>query len=664
MRVAASATALLAVASMVATLPAGQAAHAADAASVPHPAATLVERGSIAMRSDPDASRRDAEAALGLLRTRPDADLEIRARLLLCDYQSERDQAAMEKQVAAIEALLPRARRPGLRTGLLSCQGEMRETLGDNAQALAFFEQAVRVASDARDDEMIANALYSRGYVLGLQGEYALGLADLRRAQGLYETLDKPAHALTAMNGIAILYNRMGDYAQARDIYTSALALQREAKMLREQAVTLHNLGRAHEYLGEWPEARRSFTESLAINREIHYGRGEAYALRGLAAVENGLGNWRGALDLLGQASALLRSTPDARLRAQIDLARGIALHGTGELDASVAALRDAIEVFRKGEARGELAAGYAELAAVEAARGDWRSGYTQLALAKQVNERLLRNQIDQRFATLRVEFDTASKEAENALLQRDIRENERALAQSRSVRRLQAVAIALAALLVALLATLAMHQRRTTRRMRTLAHTDELTAAPNRRAVLGRLAVILTAEGAGPCSTLITDIDHFKGINDRYGHPVGDEVLKIVAQALRDALREPAFFGRLGGEEFLVVLPETVLDEGRATAERVRQSIEAIDLSHICPVGRRITVSVGVTASVPGDSPSSMLQRADEALYAAKRAGRNAVRVLARVSATSATGAHGTSHDAVDQTRGDNLQDAARPTA
>ncbi|MBV6417798.1 MAG: hypothetical protein CMLOHMNK_02562 [Steroidobacteraceae bacterium] len=606
----------------------------AAAATPQHPAAALVDRGAIAMRSDPDASRRDAEAALALLRTHPDADLEIRARLLLCDYQSERDERAMQAQVAAIEALLPRTHRPGLRAGLLTCQGEMRETLGDNAQALAYFEQAVRVASEVRDDEMIAGALFSRGYVLGLQGEYALGLADLRRAQGLYETLGMRVHALTAMNGIAILYNRMGDYAQARDIYTSALAQQREAKMLREQAVTLHNLGRAHENLGEWSAARRSFTESLAIAREIHYARGEAYALRGLAAVDNGLGNWRGALDTLKQAQALQRSTPDARLRAQIDLARGIALHGVGALDASAAALRAAIEVFRSGEARGELATSYAELAAVEAARGDWRSGYTQLALAKQVSERLLRNQIDQRFATLRVEFDTASKEAENALLMRDVRENERALAQSRAVRRLQWVAIALAMLLAALLATLAIHQRRTTRRMRKLAHTDELTAAPNRRAVLGRLAATLTGEGAGTCTILITDIDHFKGINDRYGHPVGDEVLKIMAQALRDELREPAFFGRLGGEEFLVVLPDTDSVEGRAMAERLRERIAAIDLSHICPVGRAITVSIGVTASTPDDTPSAMLQRADEALYTAKHAGRNAVRVCAPVRA------------------------------
>jgi len=638
-------------------------ASGARAADPPHPAEALIEQGARAMRAAPDNSLRDAQAALAELRKRPDVDLEIRARLLLCDYYSEREQSMLDAEVAAIEGLLARATRRGLRAGMLVCQGEMHETLGNNSQALAYYEQAVRVAEEARDDEMLAGALVSRGYVLGLQGEYALGLADLRRAQGLYEALGMRHHAITAMNGIAILYNRMGDYAQARDIYLSALQAQRAASMLREQAVTLHNLGRAHEYLQEWSEARRAFTESLAVNREIRYARGQAYALRGLAAVDNGAGNWRAALETLKQAAALQAETPDARLGAQIDLARGVALHGLGRLDESAAALRAAIEVFRNGEARGELATGYSELAAVESGRGDWRSAYTQLALAKQVSERLLRNQIDQRFATLRVEFDMAATEAENAILLRDNRASEQALEQSRAVRRLQAIVIALGVLLLLLLATLAIHQRRSTLRMRALALTDELTGAPNRRAVLARLAAALTREGAGPCTILITDIDHFKGINDRYGHPTGDEVLKIMAGAVRDALREPGFCGRLGGEEFLVVLPDTTLAEGRVTAERLRACVAAVDLAHICPVGRSITVSIGVTVSTGGDTPSAMLQRADEALYAAKRAGRNAVRVCPPPGA-SAPLADGAQRNAVDQARGDDLQDATRPTA
>ncbi|HWW79915.1 MAG TPA: GGDEF domain-containing protein, partial [Steroidobacteraceae bacterium] len=130
------------------------------------------------------------------------------------------------------------------------------------------------------------------------------------------------------------------------------------------------------------------------------------------------------------------------------------------------------------------------------------------------------------------------------------------------------------------------------------------------------------------PCSILIIDIDYFKAINDQLGHPTGDEVLKVVALTVRAAVSEPAFFGRLGGEEFLIVLPATGLGQARATAQSFCEKIEAIDTSSWFGERRHITCSIGVSTSVPGrDTPSTMLQRADAALYAAKRGGRNCVR-------------------------------------
>ena len=119
---------------------------------------------------------------------------------------------------------------------------------------------------------------------------------------------------------------------------------------------------------------------------------------------------------------------------------------------------------------------------------GNWRDAYDDLSLAQQTADRLFHNQIDERFATLRVEFDTAAKEKENVLLLRENEANQEALEQGRRARRLQAAVIALTVVLAALLATLAVHQWRTTRRMHALAMTDELTGVPNRRAVLGRL--------------------------------------------------------------------------------------------------------------------------------------------------------------------------------
>jgi len=603
------------------------------AAKIQAPAATesasaLVERGALDMRADPEASRRDAEAALVALQRSPDTDLEIRAHLLLCDYQADRDATAAEREVAAAQALLPQAKRRALKAGTLTCEGDIRETEGNNAQAGALYDQAVAVATTEHDDEMLAGALFSRGYLLGLQGEYTSGLLDLRRAQSLYEKLGKPRHALTALNSIAILYDRMGDFEQAKHMYAEALKAQRKAGMLREEAVTQHNLARAHENTGEWQAARQNYQASLDISRQIGYPRGQAYAMRGLAAVENALGDPMSSLATLDRADSLQRQTPDARLGALIDLTRGVTLHRLKRLADARAALERALGVFRAESAMGELAPTYAELAAVLAEMGDWRSAYEREGEYAGVTGQLLSNQLDQRFAELKVEFDTAAKEKENAALLRENAATHRALEQGQRAARLQIAVIGLTVLLAAVLASVAIRQRANSLKLRVLAMTDELTGVPNRRAALTRLAAVLAPADGAPCSTLIMDIDFFKSINDQYGHSAGDEVLKVIAHEVRSSVREPAFFGRLGGEEFLIALPATRLEDAVHVAERFREAVIAIDISRWAPDRRKITASIGVTLSRPGeDNVSSVLRRADSALYLAKRSGRNCVR-------------------------------------
>jgi diguanylate cyclase (GGDEF)-like protein len=592
----------------------------------PHPAQALVGRAEAEVRTDPDASSRDALAALGLLSRQPDADLEIRARILLCDHLSERDRAAAEREVELARALLPKAVRRGLEAGVLVCQGTILETAGDNAQAREYYERAVEIATARPDDEILASALFSRGYLLGLQGQYAAGLMDLKRAEAIFERIGLPHHALTALNGIAILYNRMGDNPQARNMYTKALKAQRQAGMRREQGVTLHNLGRAHENMQEWAAAKQAFEESYAISRELKYARGEGYALRGLGAVANGVGDPANALLTLDRAAALQRQGPDARLNAQIELARGIALHQLNQLPASAASLHRALAVFKQADSLSELRATHAELAAVYAEMNNWRPAYDHLLDAQATAERLFRNQVDQRFTSLKVEFDTAAKEKENELLVRENEANQNALEQERRARGLQATVITLTVILAGLLATLAIYQWRSKRRMRHLAMTDELTGVPNRRAVLTQLAPLLEP-AVQRCAMLIIDIDHFKSINDQHGHAEGDEALRAVATQLRTEVREPAFIGRLGGEEFVVVVPDADLEAAQRLAERFREQVMKIDTSRWL-ADRRLTVSIGLTlANLAADTPSAMLQRADAALYEAKRAGRNCVR-------------------------------------
>ena len=164
--------------------------------------------------------------------------------------------------------------------------------------------------------------------------------------------------------------------------------------------------------------------------------------------------------------------------------------------------------------------------------------------------------------------------------------------------------------------------------RLRELATTDPLTGCRNRRSFSDRLMEELDrAQRFGsPFSLISLDLDHFKSINDTYGHDVGDDVLKDVVQALSDELRDPDFLGRMGGEEFGIGLVEIEGERADDVAERLRRCLET---RTVCckDVDVRYTASFGVTDYTgTADSMESMMKRADEALYRAKNAGRNVV--------------------------------------
>ena len=158
----------------------------------------------------------------------------------------------------------------------------------------------------------------------------------------------------------------------------------------------------------------------------------------------------------------------------------------------------------------------------------------------------------------------------------------------------------------------------------------DALTAVGNRRCFdVALLQAIKVAEGSqAPLSIIMGDLDHFKNINDRYGHPVGDEVLKFFTQLMAASVREGDTVARFGGEEFAIILPQCKAHEASAIAERIRHRLSAKSLTM-----RRtsqdiglVTASFGVAQLLPGEHSENVIARADGALYAAKNSGRNRV--------------------------------------
>ncbi len=160
----------------------------------------------------------------------------------------------------------------------------------------------------------------------------------------------------------------------------------------------------------------------------------------------------------------------------------------------------------------------------------------------------------------------------------------------------------------------------------RRLANSDALTGLQNRRRATERLeAEVARARRYGtPLALALCDIDHFKQVNDRYGHNMGDEVLVRVASALQEALRQVDLVGRWGGEEFLVLLPDTDNEGAHIVGERLRMAIESLPAFTDGP--NSVTCSVGMATFQGDDSATGFVDRADQSLYKAKKAGRNRV--------------------------------------
>ncbi|OAN52327.1 diguanylate cyclase [Paramagnetospirillum marisnigri] len=173
-------------------------------------------------------------------------------------------------------------------------------------------------------------------------------------------------------------------------------------------------------------------------------------------------------------------------------------------------------------------------------------------------------------------------------------------------------------------------------------AATDALTQLANRKMFDHSLALAIhnARDGGHPLSLLMIDIDHFKQFNDTYGHPLGDQILKLVGRSLTEIVKVKDTAARYGGEEFAVILPDTSLADAMAMAETIRSQVAAKRVTNrrTGQVLGQVTLSAGAATYVAGEDPESFVNRADEALYLAKRTGRNRVKSQEDVAVAAKT--------------------------
>jgi diguanylate cyclase (GGDEF)-like protein len=600
------------------------------AAQAPSAAARMVAEAERLEHTDAPATFRLVERALPLLNAPADAPLRLRAMVLRCWASAEvvpdslpayaRRGVAEAERVGDAEAL----------AALRVCRGYGHEIAGRVTEAMADYEFGVREGRRLAARDLLGDALVLRGEQHYYRGEITGALRDLDEAYRLFTELKNPQQQLYVLNAIANLYadSRVAQYGRALDYYGQVLAANQAAGNERGIATAHFNLGGTLERVGRLEEALAQYRRGLAMDRRLGDPREVAVDQRAIGAVLNKLGRPAEGLVVLDSALARFRQEGDAELVAQGRLSRGVALRMLGRNAEALADLEAARAAFAATDNRRFLEKVHEERALAHAASGAWREAFDARSAQLELQRGLGEQAREEQTSRLRVQFDAEKKEAENRALTRENELRGQALAARARVGRLQLAVLVLSAAVFAALGLLVWRQVKNARRLRITALTDELTRLPNRRHLLmvaDEQVRAAQARGTG-FGVLVMDVDHFKRINDGFGHEAGDVVLRRVAEVFRASLRDGDHVGRTGGEEFVAVLPGASAAAAAEVAERLRLAVERADFADVDPA-LSVTVSVGAAVWQPHDATfAATCKRADDSLYRAKEAGRNRV--------------------------------------
>ena len=557
-----------------------------------------------------------------------DARRELRYRYMYCILGLD---ASPEEGIAYADKGIADARRlgdVGAEVNFHFCRGSNQEALTTPRDALADYDAGIALARKNENQRLVADGLTWRGSVQSLLGEHALALVDFLEAQKFYATSGAPVESEDNLFNIAVAYRRLGEQTQARE-YLEKLLVQGEQRHDRAQQLAAHmELGFLESDEGNQPAAEKHLRKALALAHAVDSRSRGASIHLGLAQVDNLQGRYREALEELARARPGFarmgdRSNRDMMLLQTAEAHAGLGQHAVaiGEYAEAEKLLQESGNLRYLAELLDARSHSYQALNRLDLEVADLRR------LVK-VREALDRKAHSDNATLMNYQFQTARREQENRQLAADRALKEQQLQSLERVRRWQRLALVLGGVLIVLLLWLALRQFRRSRKLHRMAMTDPLTGIANRRHIeqLARRALDHANANGEPLCVLVLDVDHFKAVNDAFGHAVGDQVLVRVAHACKQALRRFDLLGRLGGEEFLVVLPDTTMEVGLQIAERLRRKVESLPLANLAP-GLQITASVGAAlADHEVDDMAELVRRADNAMYRAKDAGRNRV--------------------------------------
>jgi diguanylate cyclase (GGDEF)-like protein len=488
--------------------------------------------------------------------------------------------------------------------------------------------QAVRAAHESASAASLC-LLIALGRLQFREEHPAQAVANLTQAYRASTTPPLAAARIAAASALSGVLANAGDYREALGLNQEVIDWNTAHGLTAELSASLYQRGRILSAQHEYGQAMAQYAKARQMSASVHDVQGVAMADMSTcdAYIElNELGAARQSCRSAAHIFAESRSGPWLKqtqaLRSRIELAEGHA-------DRALRMLDDVLDRGGADLPPRRLAPLYYARSRSEAALHDYASAYEDLD--DYVRRYSAQNDLDrsEQAAVATARFDADREIAQNAALRRELALTTERLQRRKRELTWTIVVIVLACLVMALLMRLLISNHRYRRELQRLAGQDSLTGLPNRRLTSERATAALAAAAEHrPLSIALIDLDHFKSINDRYGHAVGDHVLREFAQLARKLLRSTDTLGRWGGEEFLLILPDTTIDAAVATVQRMRAATaELTPVDAAC--GLRVSFSAGIASrSGTAQSLDEVIACADAALYEAKRGGRDLLRL------------------------------------
>lgn len=506
-------------------------------------------------------------------------------------------------------------------------RGRALDILGRSSEAGIVLDEAVSGARALREPRHLAMALALRGLGRALAGRYDPALADVLEAHGLVGSFQDAQSEVDVLAAVGLTFATLSDPGRALPYLEKALAKVVELGSDQQISVAHYNIALQLQSLKRHEQALASFQRSLTFAERAGDESGAAYARYGIAEA-----SWRlGRVDSVSSMRRAVESfdrlgDEDMRVVTREKLA--LMLGKAGRLDDALTVLLESRALAEAAGNQRRLPRLQKELAQLFATRKEPGRAYEELSRYLELREKEVADEQSHAVQEARARFETRLKEQENRLLVRDAELNEVLLGRHRLVGALLGGAVLVSLGVAAAFFRLARRNARMRLEIARIANVDELTQLPNRRAILarGREEWQRARRADRPLAVAVVDLDHFKSVNDCYGHAVGDQVLRRFAETCRATLRAYDVCGRTGGEEFLVLLPDTLVSDAVKVLERLLETVRGARWIER-PDGATVTVSAGLAATLESEpSLEATLARADAALYRAKAEGRDRI--------------------------------------